>query len=112
MPGATVNGRGRGPFVRTLSVVDTTAAAILGGALGLVTGAGSVALVRLSERSQRNAPPPPPTPDPRALPAGVTAVLAVLRSGAIVLDTADAVVSISSWAVAHGLVRDDELVHD
>jgi two-component system, OmpR family, sensor histidine kinase SenX3 len=95
--------------VRTLSVVDPTAAAILGGALGLVTGAVSVALVRLSERSQRLVPQPP---DPHALPAGVSAVLAVLRSGAIVLDSADAVVTPSPWAVAHGLVRDDDLVHD
>jgi len=89
--------------------VDPTAAAVLGGVFGLATGAISVALVRLSERSQRRVPP---TPDPRALPAGVSAVLAVLRSGTIVLDTADAVISASPWAVAHGLVRNDDLVHD
>jgi len=89
--------------------VDPTAAAILGGALGLVTGAISVASVRLSERSQRTVPQ---NPDPRALPPGVSAVLAVLRSGAIVVDAADAVVSTSPSAVAHGLVRDDDLVHD
>ncbi len=94
--------------MRTLSVVDPMVAAILGGALVLVTAAVSVALVRLSERSQSSVPP---APDPRALPAGVTAVLNVLRSGAIVLDTADAVVSVSPWAVAHGLVRGDGLVH-
>ena len=94
--------------MRTLSVVDPMAAAVLGAGLGLATGAVSVALVRLSERSQRRVKQ---TPDPRALPAGVSAVLAVLRSGAIVLDTADAVVSISPWAVAHGLVRGDDLVH-
>jgi len=39
-------------------------------------------------------------------------VLAVLRSGAIVLDAADAVVSSSPPAVANGLVRDHDLVHD
>jgi two-component system sensor histidine kinase SenX3 len=39
-------------------------------------------------------------------------VLAVLRSGAIVVDAADAVVSTSPPAVAHGLVRDHDLVHD
>jgi len=89
--------------------VDPTAAAILGGALGLVTGAIAVASVRLSERSQRTVPQ---NPDPRALPPGVSAVLAVLRSGAIVVDAADAVVSTSPSAVAHGLVRDDDLVHD
>jgi len=86
--------------------VDPTAAAVLGGVLGLAIGAISVALVRQPERRV------PPAPDPRALPAGVSAVLAVLRSGTIILDTADAVISASPWAVAHGLVRNDDLVHD
>ena len=95
--------------MRSLSVVEPTAAAILGGALGLVTGAVSVAAVRLSEHSQHRETQ---TLDPRALPAGVSSVLSVLRSGAIVLDTADAVVSTSPSAEAHGLVRDGELVHD
>ena len=90
-------------------VVDTTAALVLGGALGLVLGAVSVAAVRLSERSRRHVPQ---TPDPHALPAGVSAVLAILPSGAIVLDSADFVVSTSPSAVAHGLVRGDDLVHD
>jgi two-component system, OmpR family, sensor histidine kinase SenX3 len=89
--------------------VDPTAAAVLGGVLGLAIGAISVAVVRLPERSQRWVPA---APDPRALPAGVSAVLAVLRSGTIILDTADAVISASPWAVAHGLVRNDDLVHD
>ena len=39
-------------------------------------------------------------------------MLAVLGSGAIVLDAADAVVSTSPPAVAHGLVRGHDLVHD
>jgi len=98
-----------GPAVSTLSVVDPTIEAILGGLLGLAIGAVSVASVRLSDRSQRSQSQPS---DPHALPAGVSAVLAVLRSGAIVLDAADAVVSTSPWAVAYGLVRDDNLVHD
>jgi len=95
--------------VRRLTIVDPTAAAVLGGVFGLATGAVSVALVRLSERSQRRVPQ---APDSGALPAGVSTVLAVLRSGTIVLDSADAVVSVSPWAVAHGLVRDADLVHD
>ena len=95
--------------MRTLGVVDPTVAAILGGLLGLVTGAVSVASVRLSERAQRHIPA---TQDSHGLPDGVSAVLAVLRSGAIVLDAADAVVSTSPPAVAHGLVRDHDLVHD
>jgi Signal transduction histidine kinase len=95
--------------VRTLGVVDPTVAAALGGVLGLVTGAISMAWLRRSERLPRRLPQ---TPDPSALPAGVSDVLAVLRSGAIVLDAADAVVSTSPAAVAHGLVRDHDLVHD
>jgi len=95
--------------VRTLDVVDPTVAAILGGVLGVMIGAISVAAVRRTERSQRR---PASDPDPRALPEGVSAVLAVLRSGAIVLDAADAVVSTSPPAVAHGLVRDHDLVHE
>jgi two-component system sensor histidine kinase SenX3 len=89
--------------------VDATVAAILGGVLGLVTGAISVSWVRRSEPSPRTVLP---TPDPGTLPAGVSDVLAVLRSGAIVLDAADAVVSTSPPAVANGLVRDHDLVHD
>ena len=75
----------------------------------MVTGAIAVASVRLSGRMSRHAPQ---AIDPRALPDGVTAVLSVLRSGAIVVDAADGVVNTSPWAVAHGLVRDDDLVHD
>ena len=95
--------------VRTLGVVDPMAAAVLGGVLGLVTGAILVAWVRRPDTSPR---PVPPVSDPRTLPAGVSDVLAVLRSGAIVLDAADAVVSTSPPAVANGLVRDHDLVHD
>ena len=107
--GTGADGPVRGLAVRTLSVVDPTAAAILGGVLGLVTGAICMAWVRPSGRSQRHAPQ---ALDPPVLPDGVSSVLAVLRSGAIVVDTADAVVSTSPSAVAHGLVRDKDLVHD
>ncbi len=95
--------------MRTLDVVDPTAAATLGGVIGLVTGATVVAWVR---RPRRAHPRHPRTADQHALPDGVSDVLAVLRSGAIVLDAADAVVSTSPPAVAHGLVREHDLVHD
>ena len=95
--------------MRTLGVVDPTVAAILGGVLGLVAGAIMVAWTRRAERSRDRLSR---TSDPGALPAGVSTVLAVLRSETIVLDAADAVVSVSPSAVAHGLVRDDDLVHD
>jgi two-component system, OmpR family, sensor histidine kinase SenX3 len=63
--------------------------------------------VRLSERSQRSVPP---TPEPPLAP-GVLDVLAVLRSSAVVLDTADAVVKASPSAYSYGLVRGHELTH-
>ena len=95
--------------MRTLGVVDPTAAATLGGAIGLATGAVVVAWVRRPGRAYHHHPQPA---DPRSLPDGVSDVLAVLRSGAIVVDAADAVVGTSPPAVAHGLVREHDLVHD
>ena len=88
--------------------MDPTAAVTVSGVLGLATGAGWMAWARRGDRSQ----PPLPQSDPGRLPAGVSDVLAVLRSGAIVLDAADAVVSSSPPAVANGLVRDHDLVHE
>ena len=58
--------------------------------------------MRYSERQQTSVPPTAPVP---ALPAGVGDVLAVLRSSAIVVDSADAVINNSPSAVAYGLVR-------
>jgi two-component system sensor histidine kinase SenX3 len=93
--------------MRTLRNVDATAAATLGGAIGMLIGAGAVGGVRLSERSQRTIPE---TSVP-ALPPGVADVLAVLRSSGIVVDSADQVVKASPAAVVYGLVRDAELAH-
>lgn len=87
--------------------VDVTAAATLGGLVGVVIGAGALLAVRLTERSQRRLPP---VPEPE-IPAGVAAVLAVLRSSGIVVDSSDRVVNTSPTAVAHGLVRGHDLVH-
>ncbi|MEP7192702.1 MAG: ATP-binding protein [Actinomycetota bacterium] len=90
--------------------MDPTAAAIIGGVLGLVFGAGVMAALRQPERAQRRRLPH--APEAGTLPGGVSDVLAVLHSGAIVLDAADEVVSSSPSAVANGLVRDHDLVHD
>ncbi|GGB81080.1 histidine kinase [Knoellia flava TL1] len=87
--------------------MDATLAGIVGGALGLVIGAVAVAASRFSERTLTTIPPTPPP----SLPSGVTDVLAVLRSIAIVLDASDAVVNSSASAVSYGLVRHGELVH-
>ena len=87
--------------------MDATLAGTLGGGLGLVIGAVAVAASRLSERTLKTIPPSAPPP----LPSGVSDVLAVLRSVAIVLDSSDAVVNNSASAVSYGLVRHGELVH-
>ncbi|MEO7268911.1 MAG: ATP-binding protein [Knoellia sp.] len=87
--------------------MDATLAGIVGGGLGLVIGAVAVAASRLSERKLTTIPPSAPPP----LPSGVSDVLAVLRSIAIVLDSSDAVVNNSASAVSYGLVRHGELVH-
>ena len=88
--------------------VDPVTAAILGGVGGLALGALTTVSIRLSDRSVRREAIDVPIP---ALPPGVAEVLAVLRSSAIVLDTSDRVVNNSPAAVAHGLVRRQELAH-
>ncbi|GAB3077068.1 sensor histidine kinase [Pedococcus soli] len=89
--------------------MDATTAAVLAGFAGLLTGALAVIAVRYSERQQTQLPDS--TPLATSLPPGVGDVLAVLRSSAIVVDSADAVTKMSPAAVAYGLVRDGELVH-
>ncbi len=95
----------RAPYI---GIVDTTTVAVLAGFAGLLTGALAVIAVRYSERQQTQLPQTAPV---AALPPGVGDVLAVLRSSAIVVDSADAVTKMSPAAVAYGLVRDGELVH-
>lgn len=87
------------------------AAAALGVTAGLLMGALALVLVRMSERSRARErqlvdPGPPP------VPPGVADVLAVLRSGAVVVDgPSGRVVRASSSAVSLGLVRRDDLHH-
>ncbi len=87
--------------------VDPTVAALLGGGVGLALGAAAVIAARYSELTQSTIPEPAPS----VVPQGVSDVLAVLRSVAVVLDTSDAVVNTSASAVSYGLVRQGELVH-
>ncbi|MGA8979641.1 MAG: ATP-binding protein [Pedococcus sp.] len=88
--------------------MDATTAAVLAGFAGVLTGALAVIAVRYSERQQTQLPG---AGSVTSLPPGVGDVLAVLRSSAIVVDSADAVTKMSPAAVAYGLVRDGELVH-
>ncbi|MDQ3359572.1 MAG: two-component sensor histidine kinase, partial [Actinomycetota bacterium] len=85
-------------------------AGVLGVAAGLLLGALVLVLVRLIERRREReyvAPPPP-----SSLPAGVSDVLGVLRSGGIVVDGSGRVLEASSSAVSHGLVRGSDLTHN
>lgn len=87
--------------------VNPTWTAALAGFVGLVAGALGVLAFRISER-ERLGLTHPAEPE---LPPGVTEVLAVLRSAAVVLDLAGGVAKASPAAYAFGLVRGHDLVH-
>ena len=86
--------------LRTIWCVDPTTQALLFALLGAVLGGGVVLAWRVSELLQR---PEPPAAEP-ALPAGAAAVLAVLRSSALLVDADDQVLQASAPAMAMGLV--------
>jgi two-component system, OmpR family, sensor histidine kinase SenX3 len=109
------------PAVPTLEIVNLLDAGIgvLGALLGLFAGLmfaraglGHDAAGRSGGRAGaggRGAPDGSDAPDP--LPPGVADVLTVLRSPAVVLDRTGEVVRATPSAIAFGLVRGDELVH-
>jgi two-component system sensor histidine kinase SenX3 len=86
--------------------VDVTLGTGLGAVIGLLLGSGAV----LALRRPRTRPAPEPAPT-GALPDGVGAVLAVLRSSAVVLARDDSVVKASPAAYAYGIVAGDDLTH-
>jgi two-component system, OmpR family, sensor histidine kinase SenX3 len=86
--------------------VDDSAALALGILIGLALGALSVLAFRLSERRQHTVPPHAQP----VVPPGVGAVLSVLRSSALVVDTDGTVLKASAPAHALGLVRGNQLV--
>ncbi|MFD8156801.1 two-component sensor histidine kinase, partial [Streptomyces solisilvae] len=75
---------------------------------GLCTGVIAMLAFRWSEREQAK-PTRSSLHTDAVLPPGVDTVLSVLRSSAVVLDEADAVVKASSAAYALGLVRGGKL---
>lgn len=87
--------------------MDTSAGLSIAGAIGAVVGAMITYLWRFSERRQEAVPEPSPV-----VPAGVDAVLSVLSSSAVLIDSSDTVVRASAPAVAMGIVHDDRLVPD
>ncbi len=75
---------------------------------GVLTGVIAMLAFRWSEKEQKRPTRTSLHTDP-VLPPGVDTVLSVLRSSAVVLDEADAVVKASSAAYALGLVRGGKL---
>ncbi|MFJ4619927.1 sensor histidine kinase [Streptomyces sp. NPDC088812] len=89
--------------------MDVNAAVAAAAAIaGVLTGVIAMLAFRWSERDQNRPTRTSLHTDP-VLPPGVDTVLSVLRSSAVVLDEADAVVKASSAAYALGLVRGGEL---
>ena len=86
--------------LRTITGVDSPLAALLYAALGAVLGAGVALAWRVSSPRPRPVDVESPT-----VPPGVTAVLGVLRSGALVVNEEDEVVKASGPAYSLGLVR-------
>ncbi|UUU23127.1 sensor histidine kinase [Streptomyces sp. DSM 40750] len=89
--------------------MDVNAAVAAAAAIaGVLTGVIAMLAFRVSEREQKRPTRTSLHTDP-VLPPGVDTVLSVLRSSAVVLDEADAVVKASSAAYALGLVRGGKL---
>jgi two-component system, OmpR family, sensor histidine kinase SenX3 len=98
---------GCAPAPPYIGAVTVPWSVVVAGLVGLLAGAGGVLAFWLSER-ERLTLAPVPEPD---LPPGASEVLGVLRSAAVVLDSADGVVKASPAAYAFGLVRGHDLVH-
>ncbi|MBA2773070.1 MAG: two-component sensor histidine kinase [Nocardioidaceae bacterium] len=86
--------------------MDSSTAALLGGAVGAVLGAATILAFRISERDQGRTSLTPPEP---VVPPGVAAVLSVLRSSALVVGPDDSVLKASAPAHAMGLVRGSDV---
>jgi two-component system, OmpR family, sensor histidine kinase SenX3 len=88
--------------------MDATTQAFLAALLGALVAGGAVLAWHLSDRQQRQYQPP----EEPQVPAGVAAVLSVLRSSAVVIDESDVVVKASAPAYAMGFVRGTTLLSD
>src|SRR5919202_1962726 len=89
--------------------MDVNAAVAAAAAIaGVLTGVIAMLAFRFSEREQKRPTRTSLHTDP-VLPPGVDTVLSVLRSSAVVLDEADAVVKASSAAYALWLFRGGKL---
>ncbi len=88
--------------------MDPTTQAFLAALIGAVVAGGAVLAWHVSDRQQQRVEQ---GVEP-VVPAGVAAVLSVLRSSAVVVDDADLVVKASAPAYGLGLVRGAELASD
>ena len=94
--------------LRTISDVELSAQLLIAGAIGVVMGAALTYFWRFSEKRQVE---PDAVPVP-IVPPGADAVLSVLSSSVILIDSSDTVVKASAPAYALGLIHDDRLPID
>lgn len=94
-------GRTAGETLRTITAVSSTTTALVFALLGAVLGGGVVLAWQISEAQNR-----PDVAGSSPLPPGIAAVLSVLRSSALVVDSSEQVLKASAPAIAMGLVRD------
>ncbi len=87
--------------------VDTSAGILIAGAIGAVIGSAITYVWRFSERRQNTVVETVPV-----IPAGVEAVLAILPSSTVLIDSSDTVVQASAPAHAMGIVHEDRLQPD
>jgi len=85
--------------------VDPTLQAAIAALAGAIVAGGAVLAWHISDRQQHQVP----VAEEPVVPPGVAAVLSVLRSSAVVVDTDDHVLKASAPAYSFGLVRGNEL---
>ncbi len=91
--------------LRTISDVTLSTQLLLAGVVGAVIGAGIAYFWSFSEK-KRVEQPEAPAP---LIPPGADAVLSVLPSSVVLIDSADTVVKATALAYALGLIKDDRL---
>ena len=94
--------------MRTIEPVDPATQAVLFALLGAVLGGAVVLAWRVSEIQQQRAE----EAEEPVLPDGVAAVLAVLRSSALVVDRDDSVLKATAPVYGMGVVSGERLVDD
>ena len=94
--------------LRTISPVELSEQLLIAGVIGVVVGAGLTYFWRFNEKQQEehNSVPTP------IIPPGADAVLSVLSSSVILIDSSDMVVKASAPAYALGLISGDRLAID